>query len=354
MNEEKSIWITEEQLGKVQILRHRGRRIQYRLPEQIGTDFTLRFKGHGKTTDGQTGDLLLHVRVDRGRDLESQLWLSRGQARLGCEKSLRHGRRTVLVSVPRDSSDGQVLRVRGLGKKLPYAWGLPFFFRKRGDLLIKLKAFVDDISPAYRSCDVLRTEELALEGWVYRRIDQVVEKLGNGPLSIQPLTAVRAADLFNQGGWREVAKGLVNHLGLGTVPVAFGATPSLPVPGRCQKTVMTQSGKPVSVSQYVIQIRSEFVSDPFMVTAILAHELCHIIEARHLAESELAPSPKGVELTEMERTVDLLVFLFGLGEFQMRVARDQRATLGYFDQEIFERMHVILSRKRDARPRPGR
>jgi hypothetical protein len=48
---------------------------------------------------------------------------------------------------------------------------------------------------------------------------------------------------------------------------------------------------------------------------------------------------------EAERTVDLLVFLFKMGEFQLRVARDKRLTLGYFDQEVFERIQVIVSRK---------
>jgi hypothetical protein len=48
---------------------------------------------------------------------------------------------------------------------------------------------------------------------------------------------------------------------------------------------------------------------------------------------------------EAERTVDLLVFIYKVGEFQLRVARDKRLTLGYFDQDIFERMQVIVSRK---------
>ena len=56
--------------------------------------------------------------------------------------------------------------------------------------------------------------------------------------------------------------------------------------------------------------------------------------------------PKSEEATlEEERTVDLLVFMFKLGEFQLRVARDRRLSLGYFNQEIFERIQVIVSRK---------
>jgi hypothetical protein len=48
---------------------------------------------------------------------------------------------------------------------------------------------------------------------------------------------------------------------------------------------------------------------------------------------------------EEEHTVDLLVFMFKIGEFQLRVARDKRLTFGYFNQEVFERMQVIVSKK---------
>jgi hypothetical protein len=51
---------------------------------------------------------------------------------------------------------------------------------------------------------------------------------------------------------------------------------------------------------------------------------------------------------EEELTVDLLVFLHGLGEFQMRVARQENFTLGYFSQDNFERMHHIITRLQHA------
>ena len=54
------------------------------------------------------------------------------------------------------------------------------------------------------------------------------------------------------------------------------------------------------------------------------------------------------ESLEEERTVDLLVFLFKIGESQLRVARDMRLTLGYFNQAVFERMQTIVSRKLNA------
>ena len=48
---------------------------------------------------------------------------------------------------------------------------------------------------------------------------------------------------------------------------------------------------------------------------------------------------------DVERTVDLLVFMFKIGEFQLRTSRDKRLTLGYFNQRVFERIQVIASRK---------
>ncbi len=87
---------------------------------------------------------------------------------------------------------------------------------------------------------------------------------------------------------------------------------------------------------------------PFFIAAILAHELCHVVYVERIDEApksagNLFRSEKAT--LETERTVDLLVFMFRLGEFQLRVARDKRLTLGYFDQEVFERMQVIVSKK---------
>ncbi|HXD09117.1 MAG TPA: hypothetical protein VN653_03550, partial [Anaerolineales bacterium] len=50
-------------------------------------------------------------------------------------------------------------------------------------------------------------------------------------------------------------------------------------------------------------------------------------------------------MLEDERSVDLLVFMFKIGEFQLRVAREKHLTLGYFNQEIFDRIQVIASKK---------
>src|SRR5664279_105630 len=111
LNEEKSLLVAQKDLGTVRSLTHRGRRVQYRLPKEIESKVTLRFKGHGSTANGETGDLLLHVQVDRGRDWEAVLWLSQREAQAGAQKHLRHRRQLVGVAVPPSSVEGQLVRV---------------------------------------------------------------------------------------------------------------------------------------------------------------------------------------------------------------------------------------------------
>jgi hypothetical protein len=348
LNEDQSLWITEEQLGSVQTLKHRGRSVQYRLPKEIERKVTLRFRGYGRSQNNEQGDLLLHVQVDRGQDLEAVLWLSEREARAGAQKNLLHRKQLAGITVPAASADRQVVRVKGLGGKSPFHWGLPLFGRRRGDLLVKLRVFPDRVVVSYRSVDCLGTEDLALESWIYRRTDFILEKVGQDPFSLAPITAEDVADLFNERGWLGLARHLAARLNLGAVPISFEESGSLPVPGQCQKQVVSRNGGSRTAPHFTIILHSRFADDPFAATAILGHELCHVLEASILAEDPAAAPPQGAALTEMERTVDLLMFFFGLGEFQMRVARERRLTLGYFNQELFERMQVIFSRKRTA------
>jgi hypothetical protein len=95
-------------------------------------------------------------------------------------------------------------------------------------------------------------------------------------------------------------------------------------------------------------INEQFLDNPFSIAAIMAHELCHVVYSEKIDDT-----PKSIGYViktekatlEEERTVDLLVFMFKIGEFQLRVARDKRLTLGYFNQEVFERIQVIVSKK---------
>ena len=243
-----------------------------------------------------------------------------------------------------------MVRIQGWGGRAPYHLGLPIFKRPRGDLLVRLRVYPDKVTPRYRPVAALDTEELALEGWVYRQSGALLGALKGRPLELPPMTASEIADLYNAGGWREISRALVARLGLEYHKIDISTSENLPVPGQCARQVKTTTGllSYKSVAGYLIKIRSEFVTDPFAVTAILAHELCHVVENLYLAADKTGPSPAGKALTELERKVDLLVFLHQLGEFQLRVARESRLTLGYFNQEMFERMYMIFERKRKA------
>lgn len=162
------------------------------------------------------------------------------------------------------------------------------------------------------------------------------------------MTANEVADVFNESGWQALAKLLVARLGLQGANTHVAALASLPVPGQCRRVLLKNQWGRIMSSGFGISIRHDFLDDPFAVVAILSHELCHAIYSRCLAPSLDHVAQPGAELLEEERTIDLLVFMFQLGEFQMRVARKQRLTLGYFNQSLFERMHVILNRKRQT------
>jgi hypothetical protein len=220
---------------------------------------------------------------------------------------------------------------------------MPIFRRTKGDLVVKVRVFPATVTPRFRPVEALSTEDMALEGWVYRQRDELKQILGE--FSRPPLTATEVADKFNLGGWRSVAKLVLDYVeARGRWSIKFEEVEQLPDLGQCQKYVNTVNGATTSNS-FVIRIRSEFTSDPFAVAAILAHELCHIIEDKKLSRRALNAVPlKGRELMEMERKVDLLVFFHQLGEFQMRVARQSQKTFGYFNQEVFERIYRILHR----------
>ena len=345
----KTVWITEKQLGTVRVLRHRGNKIQYRLPPKIEQSITLRFKGRGKTSNTETGDLMLKVQVDRGQDRHESLWLSETDARQGCQKDLVYLSRLfkdimrVHITVPMLSNDGSIVRIKNRGHKTKFRWGMPIFNRPNGDLLVKFRVFPDSVTAYYRHVDALTTEDMALEGWVYRQRDEILEVLG-ASISASPVSASEIADIFNTGGWRAISKFLVAHLEVQRFSIQFDAVADLPVPGQFQKSIKTGTYGEF-LNGFRIRIRSEFINDPFAVTAIIAHELCHIIEDQVLSQRGTKfAREKGQALVELERRVDLLMFIYQLGEFQLRVARQSRKTFGYFNQEIFERMYVILQR----------
>lgn len=374
LDRELSIWVEEEDLGKEKVICNKRESYSVKIPPVIEKEATLRLKGLGKKGLNKRGDLILHMSLNKGEDVRKCLWLSEGSARRGAEKRLMLDEKNVTLVIPPKSYHGLTIRIKGYGQLPSSSWNAPALHPiKRGNLLVKLFVYPDSIMPRYGSFIDLSTENMALEGWVYRKFDEVIGKLGQSTLPTHPLTACAIADFFNEGGWTRIFHALVNHLKLSHLRIELSKSATLVYPGICERTPITTNtttafentlgqytstaprtaivpDRPPVGYTYKITIREQFLDNPFSVAAILAHELCHIVYFSEIDETSWSTryETKSDKVTlEEERTVDLLVFMFRMGEFQLRVARDTRLTLGYFNQEIFERIQVIVSRKLD-------
>jgi hypothetical protein len=347
LDEKRSIWVEQDELGKNRLIEHKNKRYNVKIPRKINKEVTLRLRGLGKTRGDKTGDLLLHIWLNKGDDIRKSLWLSETSARNGANKILSFEGRKIRVLIPKNSHQGLVIRLRGLGRKPGFRWRTPFFPRIGGDLLVTLSVYPDSITPAYAPFETLATDDMVLEGWVYRKLDEIVSKVGKSSFPVNPMRADAVADPFNELGWRGVFHALVDYLQLTHVDIQITPSDSIALPGSCQKTIALQNGVPVAC-KYTITIREQFLDNPFSIAAIIAHELCHVIYSETIEGQSkwVAYSLKTEQDTlEEERTVDLLVFMLKIGEFQLRLSRDKRLTLGYFNQGIFERIQVIVSRK---------
>ncbi len=346
---ESSIWVEENELGKDKVIFYKNKCYFVKIPQKINKKITLRLRGLGKTRGGKTGNLLLHVWLNKGEDIRKDLWLSETSARCGTNKILLIGVKKITMVIPPNSYNGLTIRLRGLGVESSFDNRAPFLAnnKKKGNALVKLLVYPDRITPNYSSFENLSTDNMVLEGWVYRKIDEVLLKIGEPSFFVKPIQAHVVADLFNERGWRAIFQALVEHLNLAHLNIQLTSSDSIPNPGICQITVHTPNNIPVTC-HYLITINEQFLDNPFSIAAILAHELCHVVYSEKI---DGTPKLAGMWIKsekatlEEERTVDLLVFMFKIGEFQLRVARDKRLTLGYFNQEIFERIQVIVSRR---------
>lgn len=345
---ERSIWVEEEDLGKEKALYHKNKRYFVKIPEKIVKKITLRLRGMGKRRRDKTGDLFLHIWLNKGEDVTKSLWLSETSARNGADKRLTLDGKAISMVIPPKSYNGLTIRLKGHGREGGFDSHAPALRpKKRGNALVKLIVYPDSIRPNYGSFETLSTDNMALEGWVYRKIDEVISKVGKSFFLVKPLSADVVADLLNEWGWRSIFQALVDHLNLADLNIELTHSDTISRPGSCEGTVFIQNNTPVGY-KYKITINKQFLDNPFSITAILAHELCHVVYSEKI---EKIPKTAGYILKsdeatlEEERTVDLLVFMFKIGEFQLRVARDKRLTLGYFNQEVFDRIQVIVSRK---------
>jgi hypothetical protein len=288
------------------------------------------------------------TRIRTGENIQRVLWISGSCARNGADKHISVGGQVLTMVVPPHSRDGLTVRLRGYGKQAGFDLLNPFARRVRGNALVKLIVYPDTVVPRYGFFDALTTEDMALEGWVYAKIEEVTARLGRGVFPDHPMSADTIADLFNEQGWTAIFFALVRHLGLGHIDLELKRSHALDKPGTCQRTV-TQEKDGALTSHYVITVQDQFVENPFAVAAILAHELCHVLYCERLDGRPLMLGGLALESApatlEEERTVDLLAFMYKIGEFQLRVARDTSFTLGYFHQDVFERMQIIVSKK---------
>ena len=317
LNYERSIWVEQEDLGKDKAIKHKNKQYRVKIPRKIDKKVTLRLRGLGRTKDNKTGDLLLHVWLNKGDDIRKSLWLSETSARNGANKILRFDGKKIRIVIPEKSYNGLVIRLRGLGRKPGFRRRAPFLHRKRGNLLVKLFVYPDSITPKYGSFDMLATDDMALEGWVYRKIDEITHKIDKPSFLVNPIQADAVADLFNECGWRGIFHALVGHLKLTRLNITLTESDSISLPGNCQRTVTLQNGTPVACN-YTIAINEQFLDNPFFVAAIIAHELCHVVYAERIEDKSMsvAYSIKSDQASlEEERTVDLLVFMFKIGEF---------------------------------------
>lgn len=348
IDDELTIWVEEEDLGKEKAIFYKNTRYLVKIPQKIIIQITLRLRGLGKTRRNKTGDLFLHVWLNKGEDIRKSLWLSETSARIGTDKRLTLDGKAIIMTIPPKSYNGLTIRLKGCGREVnfyPRAPDLPP--QKIGNALVKLIVYPDSIAPNYGSFETLTTENMVLEGWVYQKIDEVISKVGRPIFCVESLSADAVADLMNERGWRSIFWALVELLNLSNLNIELAKSSSISRPGSCEGTAIIQNDKFIGY-RYKVTINEQFLDNPFSIAAILAHELCHVIYSENIEKTlkttgYIKKSEK--ETLEAERTVDLLVFMFKIGEFQLRVARDKRLTLGYFNQEVFERIQGIVSRK---------
>jgi curved DNA-binding protein len=119
-----------------------GRKIEAKIPPGVKTGSKIRLRGQGEkgTGGGQTGDLFLRVKVrphevyERdGDDLKVTVPVDLYTAMLGGETDVKALDKTVKLSIPPETVNGRVFRLRGLGMpnlKDP---------SKRGDLFAKVE-----------------------------------------------------------------------------------------------------------------------------------------------------------------------------------------------------------------------
>jgi hypothetical protein len=345
LDDKNSILVEVEDLGKEKMFEHRHKQYYVKIPPRIRGSLTLRLKGLGRKRFKKTGDLFLKLWLNKGEDVCENLWVSDFDARYGAEKRLYANNANIIVLVPPNSYHGLTLRLKGLGNRPGFFRNVEFKNLKRGNLFVKLMLYPEIIQPKYGSFESLTTDDMVQEGWIYRKIDEIFEKVGHSAFPDRPIQAVSVADEFNALGWRGVFSLLKKHLYLECKDIQVKISTRISEPGLCEYKGVVEKDNSKQFN-YVISLNHRYINNPFSTAAILAHELCHVVYFERIATVNNFDSNKSRESKlEDEHTVDLLTCMYKLGEFQLRAARELRITFGYFRQELFERMQVITAKK---------
>jgi hypothetical protein len=235
---ERSMWVEEEDLGKEKVFYYKDHRYFVKIPQTIHKHITLRLRGLGKTRGTKKGDIFLHVWLNTGEDVTKNLWLSETSARNGADKKLRLDGKTITMVVPPNSHRGLTIRLKGYGREGSFGpYAPPLRKKKRGNALVKLFVFPDCVKPIYGAFENLSTDSMALEGWVYRNIDEVIQKVGKPSFQVSSLQAETVANLFNESGWMGIFDALITHLKLNQIHIAVKKSDPDSLPGSCQRTV---------------------------------------------------------------------------------------------------------------------
>ena len=246
------------------------------------------------------------------------------------------------VSIPKNTINGSETIIENYTESILDTFNDPYIEKQIGNIIINFFVFSDYIQPKYYSFESLSTEEMALEGWVYRKRDEIYQKIGKNYFPNISMKAWEIADIFNENSWMGIYTKFREILNI-TCPITIYESSNIMQPGICHVEARKRDNIIVS-KEYTIEINKNFIHNPFFVAAILAHELCHIVSYEKLGCKISTDKNNDKDREENERLVDLLVFLFGLGDFQLRAARDEQITFGYFDQKLFERIYVITSK----------
>jgi hypothetical protein len=338
---EKTLYITRNEIGKEIPAVLNNKQYKIKIPPNVRNTVTLKLDKLGKKQFGVTGDLFLHIWVNQGEDIFKNIWVSDTLAKKGTEIVLQLKYEKIKLTIPQNSRNGMTIKLTGLGEKPMINIEKPPPKITRGDLYLLLFTYPEHIFSTYGSFDNLSDEAMALEGWIYNHIDDIKLKLRSKLPWKKEMKAEYVVSEFNCFGYKGIFNYLREYLDLQRIIMNIEQSDSMREPGRCETRIMTQGGMTIN-SSHKIFINKALADDPFTSAAILSHELCHIVYSEYIGGRNVGNTTSQMDI---ERSVDLLVFLFNLGEFQLRVARDMRLSLGYFNQENFERMMTIIQRR---------